>query len=482
MLVLLTGIIFLLILLPFTFIQFFYAPWLEAQIAARAPRRLFEAISGHVILTHHDPVTASLIRKLTQFNYKYVLVVPDLTHAARFVDQGLNVVVGELDDPDTYRSVHAERSALVVTTQSDIINTNVTFTVREVAPSVPIVATANSSSSLDILERAGATHVLELGDMMGRALVRCTVGGDAVTHVIGNIDELLIAEANAARTPLVGKTLRENRLNELGVNVIGMWERGKFQYATADTVVGPNSILVLAGSAAQFQNYDEQFMIYNVSVEPVVILGGGRVGRAASQALATRGIDWRIVEQVPNRVSDSKRVIPGNAADLDVLTQAGILTTPAVLITTHDDSLNIYLTIYCRRLRSDIQIISRSTLERNTAALHRAGADFVLSYSSMGAMTMFNLIKRSRIINIAEGLDVFRLQVPQSLANKSLIASGVREKTGCTIVALRGRNGLQINPKPDTVLLAGSEMFVVGNLESENKFLECFGEGSHSTP
>jgi K+/H+ antiporter YhaU regulatory subunit KhtT len=95
----------------------------------------------------------------------------------------------------------------------------------------------------------------------------------------------------------------------------------------------------------------------------------------------------------------------------------------------------------------------------------------------MGAMTMFNLIKRSRIINIAEGLDVFRLQVPQSLANKSLIASGVREKTGCTIVALRGRNGLQINPKPDTVLLAGSEMFVVGNLESENKFLECFGEG-----
>jgi Trk K+ transport system NAD-binding subunit len=256
-----------------------------------------------------------------------------------------------------------------------------------------------------------------------------------------------------------------------------MWERGKFQYATADTVVGPNSILVLAGSAAQFQNYDEQFMIYNVSVEPVVILGGGRVGRAASQALATRGIDWRIVEQVPNRVADSKRVITGNAADLEVLTKAGILTAPAVLITTHDDSLNIYLTIYCRRLRPDIQIISRSTLERNTAALHRAGADFVLSYSSMGAMTMFNLIKRSRIINIAEGLDVFRLHVPQSLANKSLISSGVREKTGCTIVALRGRNGLQINPTPDTVLLTGSEMFVVGNLESENRFLECFGEG-----
>ena len=36
--VLLTGIIFLLIMLPFAFIQFFYAPWLEAQSRSRAPR------------------------------------------------------------------------------------------------------------------------------------------------------------------------------------------------------------------------------------------------------------------------------------------------------------------------------------------------------------------------------------------------------------------------------------------------------------
>src|SRR5699024_9975277 len=36
--VLLSGMISLLILLPFTFIEFFYAPWLEAQSKARAPR------------------------------------------------------------------------------------------------------------------------------------------------------------------------------------------------------------------------------------------------------------------------------------------------------------------------------------------------------------------------------------------------------------------------------------------------------------
>jgi hypothetical protein len=36
--VLLSGILLLLIVLPFAFIRFFYAPWLEAQLRMRAPR------------------------------------------------------------------------------------------------------------------------------------------------------------------------------------------------------------------------------------------------------------------------------------------------------------------------------------------------------------------------------------------------------------------------------------------------------------
>jgi hypothetical protein len=49
-LVLMSGLVFLLVMLPFTFIQFFYAPWLEAQSRARAPRELPEDTAGHVIL------------------------------------------------------------------------------------------------------------------------------------------------------------------------------------------------------------------------------------------------------------------------------------------------------------------------------------------------------------------------------------------------------------------------------------------------
>ena len=56
---LITAALFLLVLLPFTFIQFFYAPWIEAQAKARTPRVLPEDERGHVILTRYDPVTDS---------------------------------------------------------------------------------------------------------------------------------------------------------------------------------------------------------------------------------------------------------------------------------------------------------------------------------------------------------------------------------------------------------------------------------------
>jgi voltage-gated potassium channel len=472
--VLLSGTVFLLVLLPFTFIQFFYAPWMEAQAAARTPRQLPPDTRGHVILTSHDAVTAALIRKLQDFEYDYVLIVPDLPEAQRLADLGFRVLLGDIDDPDTYTRARASQASLLATTLADPVNTNVVFTVREVAPDLPIVATASDGASIKILELAGATSVLLLGETMGQSLARCTVGGDAVTHVVGNVDELLIAEANTARTPLVGKTLRENRLADLGVNVIGIWERGTFVHAHPDTVVGPNTILVLVGSAAQLENYDEHFAIYNVSTDPVLVLGGGRIGRAAAHALAERGFDWRIVEQRPERASDPARTIIGNAADLSVLESAGIRKAPAVIITTHDDNTNLYLTILCRQLRPDIQIITRSTLDRNVGTQHRAGADFVLSYASIGAGAMFNLLKKSRVVTVAEGLEVFRVPVPAALAGVPIAQSGVREKTGCTIVAVRGDNGMEINPPAQAVLLPDHEMVLVGDAASRAAFFETY--------
>lgn len=474
--VLVSGTVFLLVLLPFTFIQFFYAPWMEAQAAARTPRALPETVRGHVILTRFDPVTESLIRKLDQFGHPYTVLVPDLELAQRLHDQHINVMVGALDDPETYRSARVESAAMVATTLSDQQNTTVAFTSRGVCDTTPVAATVDETVSAQILEMAGATSVLRFPAIMGQALARCITGGDAVTHVVARFDELLIAEANAARTPLVGKTLRENRLSDLDISVIGLWERGDFKQARPDTVIGPNAVIMMAGNAEQLQNYDEHFAIYGVSGEPAVIIGNGRIGQATAAAMAERGIDFVVIEQSQRRVTMPDRTVVGNAAEPEILEKAGLAGAPTVVITTNNDDTNLYLTLLCRRQRPDIEIITRCTMDRHVGALHKAGADFVQSYAAIGAQSIFNLLQKSRVVTVAQGLDVFRVNVPDEIAGRTLATSGIRENTGCTVIGYRDAQGLHANPPAATILEPGNQLVVIGDWESRNRYFEHFDD------
>ncbi len=476
MLVLLSGLIFLLVVLPFAFIQFFVAPWLEARSAMRTPRAVPKGTQGHVIITHYDAIATSLTQRLAYHGRPYWVIEPDVKAAMDLHDAGVSVIVGERDKVETYRAVSAETAALVVATGDDYVNTNTAFTAQEAAPDVPIVSLVRAQESIDILELAGSTQVLHVPEMLGSALARRTLGGDRRASIIGRFGELVIAEAPVTGTPLIGKRIFESRIREAtGLTVVGLWERGHFEVPTADTVITASTALVMAGSEAQLARFSELMVIYDDPDAPVVILGGGRVGRAVAAALDERGVPYRIVEKNPAMVRDDGRYVQGNAADLAVLEKAGIRDAVAVVVTTNDDATNIYLSIYARRLCPSIQVVSRSTLERNVATLHRAGADFVMSYASMGANAIYNVLERGDVVMLAEGLDVFRHPVPPALAGRTLARSGIREATGCSVVALEIAGKTRINPAANETIPAGAELILIGTTAAERRFVERFG-------
>jgi Trk K+ transport system NAD-binding subunit len=127
-------------------------------------------------------------------------------------------------------------------------------------------------------------------------------------------------------------------------------------------------------------------------------------------------------------------------------------------------------------LRPDIQIISRSRLERNVPTLHRAGADFVMSYASIGATMMLNLLNRSNILMVAEGLDLIKIKVPVSLEGLTIAQADLRRKTGCTIVALEDDGTMHTNPDPSLVLQPEAEMVLIGTEVAEDKLLKLFAD------
>jgi Trk K+ transport system NAD-binding subunit len=461
--VLMSGILLLLVVLPFTFIQFFYAPWLEAQSRARAPRELPETTSNHIIITNLDLVTSQLIERLKQYHYEYAILVEDAARAIELYDQDFRVMVGANDDPATYQKLRIEHATMVVATNDDMTNTNITFTIREKNTKIPIVTNADSDDSIDILTLAGATHTLQFMKMLGQSLARRILGVNTGANIISRFDSLLIAEAPAMRTPLEGKTLMESRLRETsGLTVVGIWDRGFFQIPRPDTRLSATSVLLLAGSANQIEAYEKKFGFYHATPPLVVIIGGGRVGRAAAQVLDRRGINYHIVEKNPKLADSQDRYVHGSAADFQTLERAGIREATSVIITTHNDSLNIYLTNYCRGLRPDIQIICRATLERNISTLHRAGADLVMSHATMAANTILNLLKPNDIVMLAEGLNIFRMPLHPGLKGKTLAETQIRKHTGCSVVAIRANQQLVINPDPVRPFQTDDELILIG--------------------
>ena len=293
--VLLSGVILLLVMLPFMFISLFYAPWLEARVRLTAPRQVPAGTSGHVILTEFDAIAGGLVERLKTEQIPYFVIEPDPTVAARMIGEGIKVIAGDNDSSLTYQRINAGGARLLLANCEDTTNTNITITAREIAADLPIAAIVEEEDSIDVLQLSGATHVLPLKQQLGEYLAnRADTGRDA--HIIGTHRGLKIAELPARDTILAGRTVRDTRLREkTGLSVVGLWERGKLR--PAFPMIQPNGVVVLAGTDAQIKALNAMMPGDSGTAPPVLIIGAGKVGDAAARALLRKGTEVHAVDR-----------------------------------------------------------------------------------------------------------------------------------------------------------------------------------------
>ncbi|HLS26128.1 MAG TPA: NAD-binding protein [Beutenbergiaceae bacterium] len=531
--VLTSGMLWLALLVPLALIQFVVTPWLQQLAAARAPRRLPPEIRDHILVVGFDSVVQALVARAKRARIPAVLVVSEAEQARGLLDQGYQVLIGALDDPRTYRNARVEHAALVVSTLPDTANTNVVFTVQSIAPHVPIAVTAAKRASIDVLTLAGAERVLHLGQNLGEAIADRVLGTRGTAHVIGSFGATAVAEAAIRGTALAGLTVAQvrDRIGP-GVRLLAVMDRGRLQELPPSLVLPEAGVLILAGSPSALAQYDAAFShpapardadraqqatgaaagtedaagdaadaqdradtaaagaaqdAANIPVAadpqadddadaPVVILGGGRVGRATAAALATSGTPTTIVEQDPTRTPGPGRMLYGDAAEAQVLKEAGLEDATAVVVTTHDDDLNVYLTLYCRRLRPDVQIVARATAERNVATLYRAGADSVLSYATVGATMLWNEAGLGQRLVIAEGNELFTVPLPAAAGALAAGAAPVHRRTGVHLVATLDAAGhLLADGRPADA--EGAQLLVLGDRHAEQTFRQTYQRG-----
>jgi Trk K+ transport system NAD-binding subunit len=433
----------------------------------------------HVLLTARDAITPGLIQRLERDDIPYAFIEPDASVASSWYGEGLSVVVGEVDSSDTYRDLRADQARMIVANRDDMVNTNIALTAREVAPNTPIAAVASDEDAIDVLQLSGATHVLPLKRWLGEQLANRINAKRAGLHPIGEYEDLKIAELPVHRTPLVGQTIRETGLREkTGVSIIGVWKRGRLQPARPDTLLTDQCVPVVMGSSDQLDELDMMLAIYDVNPNPVLLIGGGMVGSAAARALRDRNVPVHLVERDARRCRQLRsvctRVFHGDASEYSLLHKAGIDKAPSVLLTTNDDAANVYLTSYCRRLNPELRIVSRITHDRNLDAIYRAGADFVLSYSTLGVDAIMSILNDKELVVLGEGVDLFTRELPPSLYGTTLAESGIGAKTGLSVVAVKTDDQVTTRLRPDLTLEPGDELVLIGSDDQVDTFVDVY--------
>jgi len=473
--VLLSGVVFLLIILPYAIISFFILPWMEEIARHSVPTEPAEAMKDHMIICGTDSISMNLEKKLRLTHLPYIFVEADSAEAEKLHESDIPVIYGDLFSEETYKKLNIDDARIIFANQSDVINSHIALTVRSISET-PIVALAEIGASKEILRFAGCNYVVPVKEILGLYIANRCVSGATHTNVMGSLEKLKIVEFPVFGTPFMGKKISEMKIRETtGINIVGIWERGEFFTPIPDYILTSKSVLLLMGTKERLVEFDTYMSIYVPSDKPIVIIGAGRVGLYVARELDKKKLPYTIVDTIDcDEKLEMGRFIKGDAKERSVLEGAGIMGAPTAVLTTSDDGTNGYLTLYCRALNKKLRIVSRVNFAKNIDAIHKAGADFVVSYAMIGTSIVYNILQKQDLTLFSEGLHIFRHKTPPSLVEKTIAESKIGSLTGCNIIAISRNDELIDAPHFATVLEADDILVMIGNMAQEENFNKAF--------
>jgi len=220
----------------------------------------------------------------------------------------------------------------------------------------------------------------------------------------------------------------------------------------------------------------------------VVICGYGRNGQQVAKELGVYGYQFVIIDQkkesIPGVSNNSDVFIEGDATQDEVLLKANISTARALISTLPVDADNLYVVLTARSLGPNLEIISRASNESSETKLRMAGVDNVVMPERVGGAHMANLVTRPDIIEFLDhvsvhGEDPTTLEeiicddLPEKTMAKTIDEIGIRRITGANIIGYKAPDGhYMLNPSPDTKVIHGAKLFVLGSPDQIQRMME----------
>lgn len=217
-----------------------------------------------------------------------------------------------------------------------------------------------------------------------------------------------------------------------------------------------------------------------------IVCGYGRIGKVICKILKENHRPFVVIENNPVEIKALEElgyiVLAGDSSDDETLRKAGIEYAKGLIAVVSSDADTVYVILSARGLRPDLYILARSSgKEGAETKLLRAGADKVISPYYIGGCRMAQLLVRPTVIDFIDltvhagelGLRLEELSVGarDDLVDKTLKESNIRRNYDLIVVAIKRHQGeMLFNPNPDTVIMTGDTLVVLGEHENIKLF------------
>lgn len=207
------------------------------------------------------------------------------------------------------------------------------------------------------------------------------------------------------------------------------------------------------------------------------VIGLGRFGSSICKELYKLGHDVLAIDTNEDKVhaltNYSTHSVIGNGTDEAALQSLGIRNFDYVIVAIGD---NIQSSILCTLILKEMGVKNVWVKAQNyyhQRVLEKIGADRIVHpEQDMGIRIAQHLVSEKIIdyIELSEEYSIIELIATTKVANRSLAELDIRAKYGCTILAIKRGNDINISPFPTDVIQENDILIVIGHKNDLKRF------------
>jgi voltage-gated potassium channel len=203
-------------------------------------------------------------------------------------------------------------------------------------------------------------------------------------------------------------------------------------------------------------------------------------------------VPFVIIDNKPDCLIRAERsgytYLQGDATRDEVLKEAGIEHARGLVAAVGSDADNTYITLSARGLQPTLFITARASDSETENKLKRAGADRVVSPSTIGGRRLAMLALRPAVVDFLDivasprwpEIEMANVAVGDQSSLNGQTMKDIRQCSKAMVIAIKKKSGqLVLNPPEEEKIAAGDSLFVMGAKEQVTSLeTVCKGEPS----